>query len=260
ALVGRTTVRLCELWMGEIRETEKSVSKLPRRSRSDGFLGYDAGHAERHIDHEAIHHFKRFADRLQRKQEKEGFERLIVGCRDETWPEIEPRLHPSVRQRLVGRFSFDASTGTVDQVREQVELILKTYRQKRYHELLQRVMDEAKGNGLGALGIKRVLRSLEAGEAQTLLLGDNFAAPAAECQNCGHVEPLKTGIQCPICGANTRVIEDVSDFLLGAAFRKGIEVVPVPPGPDFEKIGNIAALLRFRADHNRNVALKQQAG
>ena len=86
ALVGRTTARLFELWMGEIKETEKFVSELPRRGRSDGFAGYDAGHAERHIDHEAMHHFKKFAERLQKKQEKEGFDRLIIGCRDDVWP------------------------------------------------------------------------------------------------------------------------------------------------------------------------------
>jgi rubrerythrin len=259
-VVGRTTARLFELSLGEIKETDKFVSQLPRRTKSDGFLGYDAGHAERHIDNEALHHFKKFADRLQRKQEKDGFERLIIGCRDETWADIEPRLHPYARQRLIGRFTFDPSTETVEQVQQRAEQILKDFREKRNQELLKRVVDEAKGNALGALGIKRVLRSIQTGEAQTLLLGDTFAACAAECRNCGHVEPLKTGIACPVCGSETRAVDDVSDLLLAMAVRKGIEIVHVPPSPEFEKIGNIAALLRFRADHNTNVALQTPAG
>jgi peptide subunit release factor 1 (eRF1) len=146
----------------------------------------------------------------------------------------------------------------VDQVREQAERILRDFREQRYHDLFRRVVNEAKANGLGALGIKRVLRSLETGEVQTLLLGQTFAAAAAECRHCGHVEPLKSDIPCPICGAETRTIKDVSDFLLGAAVRNGIEIVHVPPDPEFEKVGNVAALLRFRADQNTNVA--QQAG
>jgi peptide subunit release factor 1 (eRF1) len=257
-VVGRTTARVFQLWMGEIKETGKIVSELPRRGRSDGFAGYDAGHADRHVDHEARLHFKKFVALLARRQEKEGFDRLILGCRDENWAEIEPYLHPYARQRLLGRFPFDFATGTVDQVREQAERILRDFREQRYHDLFRRVVNEAKANGLGALGIKRVLRSLETGEVQTLLLGQTFAAAAAECRHCGHVEPLKSDIPCPICGAETRTIKDVSDFLLGAAVRNGIEIVHVPPDPEFEKVGNVAALLRFRADQNTNVA--QQAG
>jgi hypothetical protein len=90
------------------------------------------------------------------------------------------------------------------------------------------------------------------------LLGQSFAAVAAECRHCGHVEPLKSGIACPSCGAETRTVADVSDLMLGAAVRSGIEIVHVPPDPEFEKVGNVAALLRFRADQNTNLA--QQAG
>jgi rubrerythrin len=260
ALAGRTTARFFDLWLGELKETEKFVSELPRRGRSNGFSGYDAGHTERHIGHEALHHYKKFAERLQKKHEKEGFDRLIVGCRDETWPELEPCLHPYAKQRLVGRFPFDFTTATVDQVREQAERLLEEFRQKRYHELFARVVDEAKANGLGALGIKRVIRSLETGEVQTLLLGQNFRALAAECSNCGHVEPLKTEGACPVCGAGTRAIEDVSNILLSSALRHGIEILHVPPDPEFEKVGSVAALLRFRADQNTNAVLQQQAG
>jgi len=256
ALAGRTTVRLFELWMGEIKETEKFVSQLPRRGRSDGFAGYDAGHAERHVDHETMLHFKKLANRLRIRQERVGFDRLILGCRDGIWPLLEPHLHPYAKQRLIGRFSFDPATAGVEEVRQECERILKEFREKRYRELFAKVVGEAKANGHGALGIKRVLRSIETGEVQTLLLGQNFAAPASECRNCGHIEPLKVNIACPSCGSETRTIEDVTDALLGSAVRNGIEIIHVAPDPEFERIGNVAALLRFRADHNTNVALQ----
>lgn len=259
ALAGRTTARLFRLWMGEMEEVESFVSELPRRGRSDGFAGYDAGHAERHVENEAMRHFKRLAESLQKKHETNGFDRLIIGCRDETWPELERHLHPYARQRLIGRFGFDYAVGTVEQVREQAEQVLREYREKRYRDLFARVFGEAKANSHGALGIKRVLRSIETGEVQTLLLGQNFMAPASECRNCGHIEPLKTGIPCPSCGAETRAVTDVTDILLSAAVRSGIEIVHVPPDPEFEKVGNVAALLRFRADQNTNAALQPSA-
>jgi hypothetical protein len=253
-LVGRSQFRLLELWMGEIREKDSFASEVPRRSRSDGFSGYDAGHSERHIEHEAMHHFKRVAERLQQPD----YDRLIIGCRDDSWPELEPHLHAYAKQRLIGRFAADAAT-TLETARQEAERVLGEFRERRRRELFAKVFDGAKANGLGALGIKRVLRSLEAGEIQTLLLGEDFAAPAAECGNCGHLEPLKSGGTCASCGAPTRGIEDVADTLLSAAVRSGIEIVHVPPDAEFEKIGNVAALLRFRADQNTNAAL-QQAG
>jgi peptide subunit release factor 1 (eRF1) len=258
-VVGRTTARIFDLWMDEIKEREKFVSELPRRGRSDGFIGYDAGHADRHVDEQAIKHYKKFADRLAKKQEKEGFDRLVIGCRDDNWPEMEPYLHPYSKQRLVGRFQFDPATGSVEQVRTEAERLLKEFRARRYHDLFTKAVNEAHANSLGALGIRRVMKSLETGEVQTLLLGQKFAAPASECRNCGHIEALKLTPACPVCGGQTREVEDVSDILLIKALRDGIEIIHVPPDPEFEKVGNVVAVLRFRADQNTNAAL-QQAG
>jgi hypothetical protein len=49
-------------------------------------------------------------------------------------------------------------------------------------------------------------------------------------------------------------VEDISDAILGAALRGGIEVVYVQADSDLESAGNIAALLRFRADQNKALA------
>jgi hypothetical protein len=254
ALIGRSRFRWFELWMGEMREKESFSSELPRRSRSDGFAGYDAGHAERRVDQEAQHHFKRVAERLQQP----GYDRLIIGCRDETWADMEPQLHAYARGRLIGRFVPEWPAMGADAVRREAERVLNDFREQRRRELCRRVKDEAKAQGHGALGIKRVLRSLEAGEVQTLLLGEGFAAPAVICSHCGHVDPLRASGACASCGGETRRVEDVADLLLGTAVRNGIEIVHVPPEEEFEKIGNVAALLRFRADQNTNVM--QQAG
>jgi len=254
ALAGRSRFRLFELWMGELREKERFESEVPRRTRSDGFAGYDAGHTDRHVEHEAMVHLKRVAERLQ----PQNYDRLILGCRDETWAEFEPLLHAYARARLIGRFVPEPTLMSVEAVRQEAERVLGEWRARRRHELFGKVRDEAKAKGLGALGIKRVLRSLEAGEVQTLLLGEDFAAPAVECVNCGHVDPLKSSGVCASCGAATRAIEDVADLLLSAAVRNGIEIVHMPPEEEFEKIGNVAALLRFRADQNTNAM--QQAG
>ncbi len=57
-LLDRHRARLFELRMGELNERMDFFHPLTRRGRSDGFMGYDAGHAERRVADEARQHFK----------------------------------------------------------------------------------------------------------------------------------------------------------------------------------------------------------
>src|SRR5438094_542270 len=58
---------------------------------------------------------------------------------------------------------------------------------------------------------------------------------------------------CPVCGKATREIVDVGEAILPWVIRRDIEVFYVKDDPDFDKVGNIAALLRFRSEQNSNV-------
>src|SRR5690349_15053689 len=118
-LVDKTKARFFELWMDEVheRENDRLTNEITRRGRSDGFAGYEAGHAERHVDNEAMHFYKEVSDRMKNLHES-GYERFLIGCRDETWPEIEPHLHSYIRQKFVGHFPMDPATASAIQVKE----------------------------------------------------------------------------------------------------------------------------------------------
>jgi len=247
-LVDKTRARFFELWMDEIREREKLTTELPRRGRSDGFAGYDAGHAQRHVENEARQWFKSVADRMKELFDS-GYERFLVGCREENWPEFEPCLHPYVKQRLLGHFAIDPATATADQVRTAAEPVIAEFRLNRRAGLVREVIGEAHRNSRGALGLRRVLRSLETGEVQTLLLAQNFAAPAVQCANCGHLDSHLVK-NCAVCGRETRELADVADALLVTAVRNGIEIVHINNDREFDAVGGVAALLRFRADQS----------
>ena len=253
-LVDKSKARFFTLSMEVLRETEGFVNKIPRRGRSDGFEGYDAGHAERHVDNEAQHHYKLVADHLLDLKQKGGFDKLIIGARDENWGEFEPLLHTYIRPHMIGHFSIDPATASPEQVRESADRLISEFRRNRLDSLMREVVGEAHRNGRGALGIRRVLRSLETGEVQTLLLSKDFAAPAIRCRNCGHVD-INEHDRCAVCRGEVQKLSDVTDMLLTAAVRNGIEIVHVPPVEDFAKVGNVAALLRFRADQNTTAKL-----
>jgi peptide subunit release factor 1 (eRF1) len=232
-----------------VTELESIHHELPRRGRSDGFAGYDAGHAERHVDHEAQRHLKNVAERLQEWHSAGGFERLIVGCRDETWPLLEPQLHPYLKQRLVGRFSLDPATASAEQVREHSERVLREWEEERRGALIRETLGEAGRDGRGRVGLRHVLAALETGEAQTLLVSAGFSAAAVECRHCGHLDTRMVR-ECAVCGKETHELSDVTDAMFAQAVRSGVEVVWVESDPRLQKAGGVAALLRFRSDQN----------
>jgi len=253
-LLDRHRARFFDLHLDEIREREALFRPLPRRDRGDGFEGVDAGHAERSVNDEVLHHFKNVADSLKQGLERGGFDGLAIGCQNSQWHHFEPYLHPYVKSKLLGHFAAEVGGLTEEQVRQQGDRILKDALAQHRHEQVAEVLDQARSNRRGVTGLRRVLRSLEMGEVQTLLMADNYTAHAVECANCRHLDAHMVRF-CSVCGSSTRELEDVCDAIVRAAIRRDVELVYVREDPEFDHVGGIAALLRFRADgKNRKVA------
>ncbi len=248
-LADRTKARIFDLTNQDIAEKQDFVNELTRRGKSDGYGGYDAGHAERKQMNEAMQHFKTVADYIEQFFERGECDRLLIGCRDDVWSEIEPQLQSKSRQHLVGHFRIDPKLATPEQVKQMAGEHLAEYENHRKQEMIREVVGEAHRNGRGAVGLRRVLRSLEQGEVQTLMLGSNFHAPGVKCYNCGHMEMHATP-NCAICGKENTELEDIGDAIVGHAIRTGVEIVYIADDEEFDRIGRIAALLRFRADQN----------
>src|SRR4051812_26427509 len=92
-LLDRSKARFFEIQMDEVVERENFFAEVPRRGRSDGYAGFDAGHAERRVDHEAQNHYKHVAEHLLERYGNGQCEHIAIGCRDEAWPDIQRQLH-----------------------------------------------------------------------------------------------------------------------------------------------------------------------
>jgi peptide subunit release factor 1 (eRF1) len=248
-LVDRAKARIFEIVDDNVVEKLDFVNELTRRGKSDGWGGYDGGHAERRQTNEAMQHFRAVADYIERYFERGGCDRLVIGCHDDIWSEFQPQLHSNARQRLVGHFRIDPKAATPEQVKGMAVKELAEFETGMKKGLIQEVIGEAHRNGRGAVGLRRVLRSLEVGEVQTLLLGSNFLAPGVKCFNCGHMD-MHVAPTCVVCGKDNTVLEDIGDAIVGHSIRNGIEIVYIADDEEFDRIGRIAALLRFRADQN----------
>ena len=248
-LVDRTKARVFELADSKISEKLDFINELTRRGRTDGWSGYDAGHNQRRVMNEAMQHFKVVSDAVTGYVEREGCEKLLIGCHDDVWSEFFPHLHTYAKQRLVGRFRIDPKAATPEQVKQLALEHLQRHDEERKQLLITEVIGEAHRNGRGAIGLRRVLRSLEAGEVQTLMIASSFCAPGVKCYHCGHMD-LHIAPNCVMCGKPNTELEDLGDAIVGYAIRNGLEIVYIGDDEQFDRIGRIAAQLRFRADQS----------
>lgn len=250
AVLDRKRARLVDVWMDEVRPIDDFTDMIPRAGRSDGFAGYDAGHNDRHVENHAMRHYQNVCDRLLRLYANgNGFDRLLLGCRDEVAGEIDPHFHTYLRGVLLGHRNLDVSSVTPEQVREVALRAIGEDSANRRADLLREVVGGAQRNGRGALGLRHVLNSLERGEVQTVVIGDNLSATVVECTHCGHLD-TRVVKECAVCGQPTREIDDVTDAIITQAMRNSAQVVYVTGDDAFASAGNVGALLRFRADQN----------
>jgi peptide subunit release factor 1 (eRF1) len=247
-LVDRHRARIFDLRLGELTEREDLFHPLPRRGRSDGFAGYDGGHAQRRAEDEARQHFKNVGESLKAWLEKGVFEKWILACQDAHLSLLEPQLHSYVSQALIGRFHADVGHISRDGIRSHAQQIAERWQSDRRRELVELALSQARSNRRGVTGLRRVLRSLELGEVQTLLMGENLQAHAVECSGCGHIDAHLVS-SCPACGRATQEVVDVGEAILPWVIRRDIETFYVKDDPEFDKVGNIAALLRFRSEN-----------
>ncbi len=233
----------------ELKEQVDLFHPLTRRGRSDGYAGYDAGHTERRVADDVLHHFRDVASVLKDRTEKGTWEKLIVGCQEKNWLDFEPQLHSYVRQRVLGHFVIDVTSASLEQIHNSVSLVLKETQHQQLKALVKEVISNARGHRRGVTGLRRVLRALQMGEVQTLIMSESYRARAVECSSCGYVDAHMVRF-CQACGHATLELEDVCDAIIPMAIRRDIQLFLIKDSQDLDNAGNIGALLRFRAERN----------
>ena len=198
-----------------------------------------------------MQHFKAVAERLRSDFEKGIWERLIVGCQDANWPEFEAQLHPYVKQRLIGRFSADVASVSNEEIHRRSHTLLENWivergrtKAEEAHVLResQRTWCDGPATSSASAGNRRGTDAVSWGE----LLGTR-----------SRVYPLRSPRRSPgSClrrlRAPTRELADVCDAIIPVAIRRNIELFYLKDHAELDRAGNIAALLRFRADQNRS--------
>jgi peptide subunit release factor 1 (eRF1) len=254
ALADRNRARLLLLEGGEIAEHSEVLDEDHEKVRTTGTS--KAQIYERRKEEQVRRHYQFLAEHLLHFYEHKDYDCLMVGCRDEMWPEIEAELHSVLKRILVGRFTVDPGLATAEEIREKAQAVVDQRDRIEEAGLVEKAVVGSATKGLGAIGLHDVIDALEKGEVRTLLLsaGDLPNRQSASlCEHCGHLE-AKEPRKCALCGGKMRRFAPAEEAVLRHALGHGLEVRRMRwaklPAPD-----EIAAWLRFRAEVNTPQAL-----
>ncbi|HEV2325425.1 MAG TPA: hypothetical protein VGS10_15840 [Terracidiphilus sp.] len=253
-LADRDHLRVLLLAASQITERDDIFAGIPEKIRTTG--ARKSSHIERSKEQPVHRRFSSIGHQLLRSQQRGVFEALLVGCRDDLWPEIEKALPSDLRRTLLGRFHVDPGAASLREVQEKAEKIIARRDRKELRDLAARAMDEAAADRLGAIGLADVVQALEKNEVRVLLLPDpraRFSQAAWLCSRCGHLD-LDSREKCALCGAQMRRFPRADEALVRKALATGAEIRSLRHASAHPE-DEVGAWLRFRAEHNVPQAL-----
>jgi peptide chain release factor subunit 1 len=205
--------------------------------------GWSQARYQRGIQKEADDHVKHAADVLFRRFRRTPFDRLLIGCPEEHCGEVEKRLHPYLRERIVGRIDVDVENTTPDQVLEAAAPKMEAEDTRRERDALDRLEAGLGTGGRGAAGLDDVLEMLNERRVEILLIEQGLNAPGVVCPNDGWVGT--EGSTCPVDGTPLEQRDDIIETAVQLAITQSAEVISVQHHDDLDGRGSIAAVLRF---------------
>ena len=241
-LVDRERARVFAVCLGEIEDHSQIFDEVPGRVKASGWGGYEERRIERHIEDHVHRHLRNVADVTYEFLRNRNFDRLIVGGQAEIVPEFERMLHSYLKERIVARINVDSSI-SLDEALKRTMQVDKEIEERSDIELVRKLVESAKGGGLGVLGLRATLGALRRNQVHTLVLEIGYVAGGVVCDSC-----LFIGIdeqECPICHAKTRNVPDVVEEAIRETLRQSANVVHVSVPSELEKEGRIGAILRF---------------
>jgi peptide subunit release factor 1 (eRF1) len=189
---------------------------------------------EDHVAHTAAVAFELYKRR--------GFDRLLVGAPDELVGDLEAKLHPYLRERLVGRISCDVEHSSVDRVRGCAGERILEFARSRERAALDRLAQGVGSGGRGAAGLAQVLAALNEARVEVLLVARGMTAEGV----CDPATGLlyATAEELP-AGAVPKPVADIVEKAIEKAIEQSAEILGIRHHDDLGPLGGIGAVLRF---------------
>ena len=145
--------RVARMFVGDgerLEETDRIEDDVHRQHRRGG---WSQANYQRSVEKEKDDHLARSADVAFALYKERGFDRLLIATPDELVGEVKARLHPYLRERLVGRVHCDIENSSLDEVTACAAEKIVEHAKQREREALDRMIEGIGRGGRGAGGL-----------------------------------------------------------------------------------------------------------
>jgi peptide chain release factor subunit 1 len=230
--------RVARLFVGDgerLEETDRVEDDVHRQHRQGG---WSQANYQRSVEKEKDDHLARSADVAFELYKQRGFDRLLIATPDELVGEVKARLHPYLRERLVGRVQCDIENASQDDVTRCAATKIVEYAKTREREALDRMIEGIGRGGRGAGGLADVLAALNEARVETLLIASGFSAAGRRDSETGMLYTEDAGEGDERCA-------DVVERAIEKAIEQSANVIGVKHHDDLGPLGGIGAVLRY---------------
>lgn len=247
-LVDRQGARAFHFHLGDLVEQEGVLGTLVKHTKRGGassIAGQRGGTSgQTNYEDEVVdRNMKEIAAFAAHFFEEKHIRRILIGGTDDNISLFRTQLPKTWQSLIVGTFPM-SMTATHAEVQTRAMQIGREAEAVRDLKMVRAVIAQA-GRGVGAeIGLENTLQAVSQSRVQTLVVTEGFRQAAHRCTGCGRLT-LHTNPLCKDCGSQIVPVEDGVELAVNAVMRSGGEVEIVPITPDFEKAGNIGAILRY---------------
>ena len=239
-IVDRSRARLFLSRVGAIAEEDDVFDEVPGQHDQGG---WSQARYQRHIEELVAQHLKHVGDLLLTYFKRRGFDHLILAGPEEIVPQFERTLHDYLRRRVVARLTLPM-TASADEVLARSLTVEESREEQRERRTVERLLAEASAGRQGVLGVPKVLRALNDGRVETLVVPHAFEHAGSRCSDCGRL--AATGRRCDTCGGRLEAVADVVEEAVAAALSQSARVETLSfTGIDVLDGQRIGAILRY---------------
>jgi peptide chain release factor subunit 1 len=237
-LVNRRNARFFVGGDGGLEETDR-VEDDVHSQHDQG--GWSQARYQRGVEKEKDDHLVHVAAVAFGAYKERGFDRLLVGAPDELVGELEQKLHPYLRERIVGRLHVDVENSSIDDVRGAAGAAIEDWRRRCEREALDRLAEGVGRGGRGAAGLAAVLQALNEQRVDTLLVGESFRSAGGRDPATGMLHAGDHGPD----GNELERRENIVEAAIEKAIEQSARVIKVRYHDDLGPLGGIGAVLRY---------------
>jgi peptide chain release factor subunit 1 len=237
-LVNRRNARFFVGGDGGLDETDR-VEDDVHSQHDQG--GWSQARYQRGVEKEKDDHLVHVAEVAFGAYKQRGFDRLLVGAPEELVLQLEQKLHPYLRERIVGRLHLDVENSSIEDVRSAAGAAIEDWRRRCEREALDRLVEGVGRGGRGAAGLASVLQALNEQRVDTLLVGESFRSAGGRDPETGMLHAGDHGPD----GRELERRENIVEPAIEKAIEQSARVIKVRYHDDLGPLGGIGAVLRY---------------